>query len=239
MKFHTLLILFVLLNSCSDGIKEKLLEARKYSTANNYKEAIEVYNQILQIDSINSSALGGRGLMYYNLGDYEQALLDYNKALTSKSQAFNIYYNRGLTFYALGDYDNALKDFDTVLSNNTEDYMALYQRGYTKMAENKYVDAIHDFDKAIKIEPIHYFYENRGVCKFFIEDIEGALTDLSEAIRLNPQSTSALFNRANIYYSLNNYRDAIKDFEKVVAINPNDTNAVIWLKKSQEMLNGN
>lgn len=236
MKLYAFLILFLILNGCSNGIKEKLLEANKYSTTNRYTEAIQIYDQILEIDSINFHALAGRGLMFYNLGDYKRALADYNKALISKPQAFDIYYNRGLTFSALGDKSTAIKDFDFVISNDSNDYMALYHRGYAKMAESKYEDAIQDFDRAIKKHPSDHYYENRGICKFLNKDIEEALSDLSEAIRLNSKNTSALFNRGNIYYSVAKYKEAIVDLEKVVLSNPNDSNAVIWLKKSKEKL---
>ena len=234
----SLIILIIFLNGCSNSIKDKLEEAKIYSTAKKYKEAIQIYNQILKIDSTNFHALGQRGLMYYNLTDANRALLDYNKALTSNPQAFDIYYNRGLVFYALKDYNNALKDFDIVISNNSNDYMALYYRGYIKMIKNEHIEAIQDFNKAIIIHPKDYFYENRGVCKFFLKDITGALSDLSEAITINSKNTSALFSRGNIYYSLNKYQEAIADLEKVVSLNPKDTNAIIWLKKSQEKLNG-
>lgn len=238
IKLYTLLILIVFLSGCTDRVKQKLDEAKEYSTANKYKEAIKVYDQILYIDSTNFHALGGRGLMYYNLGDSKRALLDYNEALTLKLQAFDIYYNRGLVFYALGDYNSALKDFNIVISNDSNDCQALYHRGLVKMTKNKYIDAIQDFDKAIKIHPIDYFYENRGLCKFFIKDAAGALDDLTEAIKVNCKNTSALFNRGNIYYSLNKYQEAVEDLGKVVSVNPQDTNAVIWLKKSQKKLNG-
>jgi len=237
MKLYALLILFLILNGCSDSIKEKLVEAQKYSKTNKYKEAIQIYNEILEIDSTNFHALGGRGLMYYNLGDYKRAIEDYNKALISKPQAFDIYYNRGLASNELGNNISALKDFDLVISNDSNDYLALYHRGYTKMVEHEYEDAIQDFDKAIKKHPTDYFYENRGVCKIFIKDTAGSLSDLSEAITINPQNTSALFNRGNIYYSLTRYKEAIVDLGKVVLINPKDSNAVIWLQKSQHKLN--
>jgi len=57
-------------------------------------------------------------------------------------------------------------------------------------------------------------------------DLDRALVDLTEAVRLDPKSAVALTNRGLVYESKGDYGHAVPDFEEASRLAPGD--AVIW-----------
>ncbi len=45
-------------------------------------------------------------------------------------------------------------------------------------------------------------------------DLEGALADYSEAIRIKPDYTNAFYNRAVVFFGKGSYEAAVADFQK-------------------------
>ncbi len=57
------------------------------------------------------------------------------------------------------------------------------------------------------------------------ENILKAVKKLDEAIKAQPEGEELYFMRAEFFYKLNRYGDAINDFNKVVGINPGNKEA--------------
>ncbi|GHV93314.1 hypothetical protein AGMMS50268_38170 [Spirochaetia bacterium] len=56
--------------------------------------------------------------------------------------------------------------------------------------------------------------------------IELAIVDYNAALKINPNNTVALFNRADAYYDRGEYDLAIADYTAVLNINPNNASAL-------------
>lgn len=77
------------------------------------------------------------------------------------------------------------------------------------------------FNHAIRQSPDAAFaYNNRGIAKFSMGNIDGALTDYNQAITLNPQYSGAYYNRGIVYYNTGKYENAIEDYSKGISLNP-------------------
>ena len=61
---------------------------------------------------------------------------------------------------------------------------------------------------------------DRGVRRKAKGDIEGAIKDYGEAIRLNPGFTKALSNRANALFEIGNIEGALKDYNEALRLEP-------------------
>jgi len=65
-------------------------DAFKFAEDGKYKNAIEVFNKIIQIKPDHIIALFCRGEMYQLLGDYDKAIIDYEKVEKINISNFNI-----------------------------------------------------------------------------------------------------------------------------------------------------
>jgi len=108
--------------------------------------------------------------------------------------SYQNYYNWGVVRYQMGDYTNAIKYFKKAVKINpyTDDFMLYAFRGNAFSKKGMYNDAIGDFDKALSFEPKDIMdysnwvknYFNRGVSKYYLDDMNGACRDWNKALEL-------------------------------------------------------
>lgn len=63
-------------------------------------------------------------------------------------------------------------------------------------------------------------YINRGIAHGQLGKITQAVSDFSEAIRLDPKSALAHYNRGNAYFDLKKLAEAAADFDATVSLDP-------------------
>ena len=64
-----------------------------------------------------------------------------------------------------------------------------------------------------------------GNTKYYLGDYKGAITDYTQAIRLNPDYASAYYNRGNAKSNLGQHFAAIADYDIAIRLNPDDAEA--------------
>lgn len=68
-------------------------------------------------------------------------------------------------------------------------------------------------------------YSNRGVAFANQGDIDRAISDFNEAIRLSPQDAVSYYNRGNAYRDQDDPARAIADYSEAIRLNPQYANA--------------
>ncbi len=128
--------------------------------------------------------------------DAQEYILPVNEDINdlSKDGDFENNYNWGLLKYQMGDWPSAIDYFNKALliNPNTQNFLIYSFRGNAKSKMQRYNDAINDFDKALDIQPkdiMNYSnwvknYFNRGVSKYYLDDMEGACKDWNKALEL-------------------------------------------------------
>ncbi len=66
--------------------------------------------------------------------------------------------------------------------------------------------------------------------------MEGALKDLTRAIKLTPDYYRAYTYRGKVYLSGKNYRKALQDFEQALRLRPGNAEALGWKAKAEAKL---
>ena len=72
-----------------------------------------------------------------------------------------------------------------------------------------------------KAESVDFLFE-RGNRRQESGDYDGALSDFTRIIEINPRNASAYINRGNAKASLGDYQGAVLDHNKAIEINPRD-----------------
>lgn len=102
-----------------------------------------------------------------------------------------LYYMRGLAFMGLFNFEISKKNY--------------------------LVQAEKDFSKAIQLEPNYpEAYGDRGSCKDYLGNYEGAILDYTKAIKLEPNYKEAYYNRGNANGRVGKYQEALKDYDYII-----------------------
>jgi len=125
--------------------------------------------------------------------EYVLDVTENTEDLTANS-AFENYYNWGILKYQMGDWPSAIEYFNQALEVNPEpeDFLIYSFRGNSRSKMQRYNDAIDDFDKALDMIPKDIMdysnwvknYFNRGVAKFYMDDLNGACKDWNKSLEL-------------------------------------------------------
>lgn len=109
-------------------------------------------------------------------------------------KAYENNYNWGILKYQMGDWPTAIDFFNQALMirPNTQDFLIYSYRGNARSKMRLFSYAIDDFDKALDIKPEEIMdysnwvknYFNRGVAKYYLNDLDGACKDWNRALEL-------------------------------------------------------
>ena len=88
---------------------------------------------------------------------------------------------------------------------------------------HQFKEAADYFDRALKVDPKNTSARTEmASCLYYAGDADGALTQLNQVLRTNPEDTNALFNIGMIKYrAKNDNAGAISAWEQLLKTNPN------------------
>lgn len=113
--------------------------------------------------------------------------------------------------------------FFSLLSANAQlDKPYFYLRGRDYIMAGQYREAIESLNLLLRSLPKeHEGYFLRGVAKYNLDDLQGALQDFSQAIFYNPVYTMAYQYRGIVRSRLGLYQEALDDFALAIEMRPN------------------
>lgn len=142
------------------------------SALENYKGAIEDYQKVVSLDSMNTLALFNLGNNFQRLQDYKNSLSYFNKALRSKTEgaitieynpnqfieadsydvpSHEIFYARAVTYYNLDSMSGALNDFKTCIERGFMMADSYLRIGYVYISTGKKQKACDCFLKSYNL----------------------------------------------------------------------------------------
>lgn len=151
----------------------------------NYQEAIQNFNQALQINPNLIEGYCNRGLVRIVLRDYQGAIADFNQALRLNPDHADAYNKRGNACAEMGDIQRAMTDFDQALRLKPNYAEAYYNRGLARSGLENPQGAIAHYNRAIRSNPnLAEAYGNRGLVRYRLGDQQGVMEDLQKAAQL-------------------------------------------------------
>jgi len=192
-----------------------------YFCLDEYDEALDHYDQAIELGQEESGAYSNRALAYQRLGKLDQAEADLHHAIELDPENESAYNNRGLLYSECDKENLALADFDQAIKLDPEFSGAFINRGNVFFGQKNLQRAIADFNDAIKIDPKSgmAFY-NRGRYYQDMGNDRMAISDYSKAIKLLPDWVASYNNRGNVLKKSGLIEQAIEDYDKVVSLDP-------------------
>lgn len=198
-----------------------------------YQEAIEQFNQALQLQENLALAYSDRCFAYLQLQDYHHAIADCTQALNFAPQNFETYLLRGLAHYRQGNDPQAIADYNQAIALKPDDFRAYYNRGLAYAGTKNYSQALTNYNLALtQISPtsnlfLADIYNDRGLAHLILQDSPAAMLDFNLAIRLKPQNYRAYFNRGCAKGINGDDKAAIRDFSQAIKLNPSYAQAYV------------
>jgi len=100
-----------------------------------------------------------------------------------------------------------------------------------------------EFTPASTVRPLFFldaaFYKKRGWYVYRSRVYDKAISDYTEAIRLNPNYANAYYNRGVAYGNKRDYDEAISDFSEYIKLSPNEGDGYYWRGISYRRLGKN
>ena len=113
-----------------------------------YKKAMENYNEVVRLDPKYPDIFTNRGMMRHYNQDFKGAIQDYNEALKLDPNNPTAYNNRGAAKMMMKDLDAALADFSKAITLNDKYADAYDNRGRARHAKGDTQGACADWQKA-------------------------------------------------------------------------------------------
>lgn len=196
-----------------------------------YKSAIPLFDQILKRSPSNIDALLSRTRCLIEIEAFQKAKQDLTK-INELDEA-----NNELTAL-IGFFDLqtdrpaiAVDKLEQATSNDLSNPVYFYwlSKGYYQSGNID--DAINTLGKVIALDSAAKYYNERGSLKVEKEDIEGALTDFTKAIEIDPNDKSALSNRTFfVWFAQDKYQNAVEDLTRVIELD--SSNAYAYSNRS-------
>jgi tetratricopeptide (TPR) repeat protein len=186
---------------------------------------LEDFNKAIKIDPKNAQAYFYRGLYKRYNRDYDGGLADIDRAISLNPLYTEAYLERGMIKYYSYDNAGAIADL-TKAEVNADSKFPYGERADAKYHLGDYKGAIEDYDKeGWRMSAGRLI--NKGYAKSKLGDLNGAIADLSEAIKADPN-----YANAKIYSELGNFKintgdyDGAKtDFWRVIQLDPKNAEA--------------
>lgn len=161
---------------------------------NDSQGALNDYNQALQINPRDASAIALRGFAYFDKGDADAALTDENAQVQLRPQSAAAYLDRGGIRIRRGELDQAETDSNKAIELDPKLAAGYRFRGFILGSKGDLSGALADYDTAVKLDaPDARGYNGRGIIKLANADLDSAFVDLQRATEL------ALTDRARFY----------------------------------------
>lgn len=182
-------------------------------------KAVGYYVRSLAKEPDNNFALGHKAMCEASLSKNEEALADSAAALKVDPAWMDLRVMRANIFVRRGANADVAREAELLTSENPRSSYAFVAAGkiYARLARTR--DAMKAFDTALGIEPDPFVYVNRAQARPFT-DHAGRMADLETALKLDPNNTDALAEKAEQLAVEGNVKEAKAIYDRVIATEP-------------------
>ncbi len=217
-------------------IKRDLLLARKHMDAGEYRQAIELYDQVLQLDSKRTEALFNKALALLNLGDWRAAEKLFLAVIEINPMDFSTRLNLGGLYLDTRQYDKSKEQFQFIIDNDRSGRFAKQAKirmnvVYMQIADNalqagNIEESLRQYKKALD------FYSgnvkasfNRGLLLVQQRKFVEARAAFENVVKLAPDNIGGRINLANVYEQLGQFDKAAEQYEAIMRLKPDSEEA--------------
>ncbi|MDX2270683.1 MAG: tetratricopeptide repeat protein [Cyanobacteriota bacterium] len=186
-----------------------------------YRQASDSFDRVLKRDPDHFRAWQARGIAFQRLGFQKEACFHFEEALKINPAYFPAQYALAVGRQALGQVKPALNQFNQILQQRPQNFACLYGRITCLRALRQWDLAQTTAEKMVALngeDPWGWFA--LGLIASDQQHFEQAIQHYSQVLRLTPQDSTALNNRAWSLCQQQCFEDALLDAQQAVTLNP-------------------
>lgn len=194
-----------------------------YEQTEEYDQALDVYDQALELAPDDPQCLYGRGRIHFLTDRYEAAVADLRRAVELGPDGGRVA-TLGAALQAAGQHEEALAEFNRALTMDPGLPGTLLRRGQCHRELGDRTAAVADFTRAARDEELRaWALAERGDTYRLAGEHEAAVDDFTAALAIDPGYAFALAQRARSHHALTRSAEAIRDLTTAIELYPDDS----------------
>ena len=133
-------------------IEELLKSGQTLLNTGNPKEAMTMYEKVLEISPMHIDSLIKKGNILGKLGKYDNAIIYYDRVLEQENQNILALLNKGLAHHYIGQYEIALDCYEQVLMIKPRNVTALYNKSSSLVKLNRIKEGLEVLSDVTEID---------------------------------------------------------------------------------------
>ncbi len=197
--------------------------ALAYDENRMYDEAINEYQQVLDLDSNQVIAHTNLAALYIKKRRYERALRHYERAIELDSNNAAAYSGIGFLYYRSNMYPQAIENYQKALALLPNDAETSYNLALTYDGQKEWNAAIKYYRQTLAIDPNYAdaHYNLAAIYKAQGNNLQARL-ELEEMIQISPGDVSSRLLLAELYEAQANLEKALEQYQIASEITPMD-----------------
>ncbi len=192
-----------------------------YARRQSLREAIEDFNQAIQLYPEYAAIYNNRGNVLLGIGAVREAIKDFDRAIALAPGYTAAYSNRAGAYAKLDKGDQAIGDYSKAISLVPTSAAALTGRARVHLNAYRPQAAIRDATRAVAADArFSAGYRTRAEAKLQLAKFDEAIEDLSRAVAFEARSTELYLLRGAAYLEGRSLAAALKDFSTAIELNP-------------------
>ncbi len=209
-----------------------------------YREALEIYIHLTNLDSTDVTAWDSKADVLYRLKRYEEAVAAYDRLLAIDPNNHNAALLKAQALGFAGKPTKAIMEYDRLLNIGADnpvkaskghnaptfEILLLEGRAYQLMRLNAFQEALSTYDYAIRKTPDDInLWNARTVPLFALEQYEKVIENSEIVLQMNPDSSNAAIawnRKGSALFHLHKYNDALDAFNQAFQFNPKY--GIVW-----------
>ncbi len=164
------------------------LQGIEYAESGDYQQALEYFDEAIQLDPNNAEYFNNRGNTYSFLKQYESAKEDYTQAIRLAPDYYLPYLGLGNVYDDLGEPEQAIEKYGQAIELEPDNVQPYRNRGATLMHMREFKQALPDLDRAIELNSNYVLaYISRSVTHAALNQYDEATLDYARATALDPE----------------------------------------------------
>ena len=183
----------------------------------NYNDAIDLFNQAIEIEDTYAEAYSARGDAFKELKDYNAALQSYRSAIDIDSNMAMAYNGRGECYRELGQMDLAFNDFNNAIEIDTRNPKILANIGMLCIDNRDPMRGLPYLDKALEQDDQNAdALRSRGYGEALLQQFDKAIEDLEKSAEIDPTDYETYSTLASVNVFAEDYNKAVDAITKAI-----------------------